>query len=266
MIGFAGEELPRFVFPTIVGYQSISEDTSECYIGQELLNSTPLRVAYPMKAGIVEDWTALKAIVNHSFHLLEINPCKSRILLTKPLPNPQQYQRIATQMLFHEFGVGFLTFVVREALPMIAIRRRTGFVIDCEPEYVSIVPIHDHLVISHAAEILSSSETTGLEIPLITKQIDVSLSKIDSNIHETLCKNMVLIGSSTTRPDFDSKLLKELQTINPSRHGYQIESIPERLYLPWKGGSVFGMMHLFNEIGISISEFEKKGPEGECKD
>ena len=245
IIGFAGENRPRFSFPTVVGYPSIDKFTGdnfepEYYIGQDLFESMPPRLVYPIKAGLIEDWNAIEAIYEHSFSLLKVTPSKTRVLMTENAFNPRENKERLTQMLFHDFGVSHLFHAQRSVLALIAIQKRSGIVIDFEPDYVSIVPVYEEYSIPHAMRLHDPPTTTGLEIPFIAKQIGNLLDEVDSDIHDTLCNKIVLTGSSTTTPNFEKILLEELQKTSPSVKSFSIIATPDRLYLPWLGGSIFG--------------------------
>ncbi|RMG30959.1 MAG: actin, cytoplasmic 2, partial [Methanobacteriota archaeon] len=66
--GFAGEDQPRSVFPTLVGYpkyQSIMTDVDhyvrDYYIGDEALNLRGvLKLEYPIEHGAIESWDAME--------------------------------------------------------------------------------------------------------------------------------------------------------------------------------------------------------------
>lgn len=242
MIGFAGEDLPRFVFPTVVGYPSMdsSKDASEYYIGKDLFESMPPRLVYPIKSGLIEDWNAIEAIYTHVFNLLEVISSKSRVLVTENVFNPRENKERLTQMLFHDFGVSHLYHAQRSVLTMIGVQQETGIVIDFEPDYISIVPVYEEYSIPHALQLHDAPTTTGLDIQFIVQQIVVLLEKVDSNIHDTLCNNIVLTGSSTTPVNFETALLENLQESSPSGETFRVIAPPDRLYLPWRGGSIFG--------------------------
>ncbi len=242
MVGFTGEQYPRFTFPTVVGYPSMetAKDDAEYYVGQESLKSIPLRLVYPIKGGFIEDWSAIEAIYAHALSLLEVNLSNTRVLLTENDFNPRKNKERITQMLFHDFGVSHLFHAPRSVLTLIAIRKRTGIVIDFEPEYISIVSVYDEKSIPHAMQIHDPPTTAGLEISLITKQIGIILDQVDPDIHTELCDNIVLTGSSTTTANFETTLYTELQEAVFSEKPFRIIALPERLYLPWIGGSIFG--------------------------
>ena len=245
MIGFAGEESPRFVFPTVVGYPPMGTSTgnnleAEYYIGQDLFDAKPLRLVCPLRGGLIEDWVAIETIYAHAFRLLEVNPSRTHVLVTENFFNPRETKERLTQMLFHQFGVGQLYHAQRSVLALIAAQERTGIVIDFEADYLSIVPVYEEYTIPHAMQIHDPPTTTGLEIPFIVKQVGALLDKVDSDIHHILCNSVVLIGSSSTTSNFETTLLEELRKKNPTVKSLRVIAPPERLYLPWRGGSIFG--------------------------
>ncbi len=72
--GYAGEDQPRSVWPTLIGYpryESIMTDvdhyTRDYYIGEEAINLRGvLRLVYPIAHGIVEDWDAIEKIWSYT--------------------------------------------------------------------------------------------------------------------------------------------------------------------------------------------------------
>ena len=87
--GYAGEDQPRSVFPTLIGYpkyQSIMSDVDhyvrEYYVGEEAMNLRGvLKLIYPILHGIVTDWDAMEKIWHYTFHNdLRVNPSEHPIL------------------------------------------------------------------------------------------------------------------------------------------------------------------------------------------
>ena len=72
--GFAGEDAPRAVFPTIVGrpkHSSAMQGVTQKpeYIGDEALQKRGiLNLQYPMSDGIVESWEDMEKIWHHTFY------------------------------------------------------------------------------------------------------------------------------------------------------------------------------------------------------
>jgi actin-related protein len=264
MAGFAGEDFPRFVWPTVVGYpvddtMVDSDSTKNFSIGQNALDSFSKRLVYPLKAGHIEDWDAIAAILESIFESLEVDPKDCRVLLTEIVFSPPKLRERLAQLLFHEFGVTHLYFVLRSALSLIATRKDSGIVIDFEPDYAVISPIFKRLAISHAIELLNPPTTSGLEISYLAERLVAAVENTDIDIHDTLYGNIVLTGSSTTTTGFKENLHKDIRSKITSERKISILDAPERLYLPWIGGSILAHLPSFIDAWVSYNEFSEDG-------
>ncbi len=71
--GFAGDEAPRAVFPSIVGRPKmpsimVGMDQKDIYIGDEAQRKFgELILTYPIKHGIVVNWLDMEKIWHHTF-------------------------------------------------------------------------------------------------------------------------------------------------------------------------------------------------------
>ena len=71
--GFSGEEGPRTVFPTIVGYPKysigmIGNDKKDFYIGKEAeYKRSVLKINHPIEHGYISYWDDMQKIWNHIF-------------------------------------------------------------------------------------------------------------------------------------------------------------------------------------------------------
>jgi actin-related protein len=95
--GFAGEEAPKCVFPTIVGRPKnqsamMGTDQKQEYIGDEAAQQRGiLDLAYPIAAGIVESWEDMEKIWHHTFYNeLRVSPKEIKgVLLTEAPRQPK---------------------------------------------------------------------------------------------------------------------------------------------------------------------------------
>ncbi|GIQ87738.1 actin family protein, partial [Kipferlia bialata] len=84
---------------------------------------------------------------------------------------------------------------------------------------------------------------------------------------DQLCQNIVLSGGISTLPGMFSRLGSELQAqgdINMSRAhtltpSYGFVKVPERGYLPWKGGAVLASLPSFHPLWVSREEWDEFG-------
>ncbi len=263
MVGFAGEVAPRFVWPTVVGYSidhsMIDSDSSVPYkIGKYALDSLSPMLVYPLKAGIIEDWDAIEAILAFTFKSLEIKSSESKVLITESISSPPETHQHLMQLMFHKFGVSHLYVTLRQVLALYAVRKGSGVVIDFEPDYALIVPIFEGLAIPHVKEILNLPVITGFELSFLAERLIAAVENTNPDIYDDLYSNIVLTGSSTTTPQFRESLEKEIAERIASDRNFSIIDIPEKLYMAWIGGSRLANVSSFNEVWMSRTEFTQK--------
>src|SRR4051794_4937621 len=94
--GFAGDEAPRCVFPSIVGqprFEPVMMGTArrDCYIGDEAQKRRGvLKMKYPIEHGVVTDWNDMEKIWHHTFfNELRVAPEDHPVLLTEAPMNPK---------------------------------------------------------------------------------------------------------------------------------------------------------------------------------
>lgn len=157
--GYAGEDQPRSIFPTLIGfpkYQSIMSDVDhyvrEYYVGEEAMNLRGvLKLIYPIVHGVVTNWDAMEKIWHYTFHNdLRINPTEHPILLTECPLNPLSNKEKMVEILFETFNVPALYISLQAVLSLYASGRTTGLVVDAGEGVIHIVPIYEGFAISHA--------------------------------------------------------------------------------------------------------------------
>ena len=157
--GYAGEDQPRSVFPTLIGYpkyQSIMSDVDhyvrEYYVGEEAMNLRGvLKLIYPIEHGVVNDWDAMEKIWHYTFHNdLRVNPSEHPVLLTEAPLNPSKNREKMSEILFETFNCPAMYVSMQAVLSLYASGRTTGLVIDAGDGVIHIVPIYEGFAISHA--------------------------------------------------------------------------------------------------------------------
>ncbi|KPP56445.1 beta-actin-like, partial [Scleropages formosus] len=102
--GFAGDDAPRAVFPSIVGrpgLQGVMVDVGmkDSYVGDDALSKKALlNLDYPIEHGIVINWDDMEKIWYHTFYNeLCVIPEEHPVLLTEPALNPNANKEKMTQ-------------------------------------------------------------------------------------------------------------------------------------------------------------------------
>merc|ERR1719204_2666671 len=108
--GFAGDDAPRAVFPTIVGRPRdqgvyVGYGGSHVYIGDEAKSiEGVLDIRKPLEHGIVTNWDDMEALYHHTlYNELRVAPEEHPILLTEVPLNSRYNREKMTQIMFETF-------------------------------------------------------------------------------------------------------------------------------------------------------------------
>eukprot|EP00668_Euglena_longa_P046191 GGOE01061875.1.p1 GENE.GGOE01061875.1~~GGOE01061875.1.p1 ORF type:complete len:405 (-),score=112.67 GGOE01061875.1:251-1465(-) len=163
--GFAGDDAPSCVFPSIVGeckcLALVAEGKAKPgqYIGQEAQDHRGiLKLQYPMAHGVVTDWDSMEAIWRHTFFdQLRVAPEDHQVLLTEPPMNPRANREKMAVMMFETFNVPAMYVQIQAVLALYSSGRTTGVVLDCGEGVTHTVPVYE-----------------GYSLPFAVKRLDLA--------------------------------------------------------------------------------------------
>lgn len=178
--GYAGEDAPKAVFPSVVGsieqLEAVNDIKSEkenepisdsksslkgfdsekakikrkLYVGSQALGfrRDHMEVISPFKDGVVADWDIVDNIWAHVFReRLLIDPKEHPMLLAEPTLNaPQQRERMA-ELMFENYSVPALFVAKNAVLTSFASGRATSLVVDSGGGSTTVAPVHDGYVL-----------------------------------------------------------------------------------------------------------------------
>lgn len=157
--GVAGEEEPRVVMPSTVGYPKHEatmpgEESylKEFYVGRDATNMRGvLKLKWPLERGIIEDFDSWEKLISFTYYNeLGIHPDERPVLLTEAAFSPHKNRETMAEIMFETFDVPALYVETQTLLSLYASGNTTGLVIDSGEGVTHIVPVNQSFLLRHA--------------------------------------------------------------------------------------------------------------------
>mmetsp|Transcript_43642 Transcript_43642/g.78519 ORF Transcript_43642/g.78519 Transcript_43642/m.78519 type:complete len:380 (-) Transcript_43642:762-1901(-) len=157
--GFAGDDAPRTVFPSLVGRPKTQRVMMGCaektfYIGDDAqARRGVLALEYPLKHGVIRNWDDMEKIWHHTFfNELRVAPEDGPVLLTEAPRNPKINREKMIQIMFESFAVPALYVSIQAVLSLYSAGRTTGIVTDVGDGVSHVVPVYEGYSLPHAIQ------------------------------------------------------------------------------------------------------------------
>ena len=261
--GFAGDDAPRAVFPSIVGrvrFQFIMVGTSwpDAYVGDEAQSKRGiLAIECPIEHGIITNWDDIEKIWHHTFFKeLCVDPKEHPILQIDAPLNPKVNRGKITQILFETFGSPAVYLSVGQVLSLYSVGCTTGLVVDSGFRSSRIVPVHKGQVLNPAVASLDigGAHLTEYLVKLLSES-GYSLTcggdtEIINDIKEKLCYISVNREEKTV-----GERMYELPDGQEIRLRNECFRCPEPIFQPSLIGFEEGGLHM--AVDNTVNKFDE---------
>eukprot|EP00929_Paragymnodinium_shiwhaense_P099444 TRINITY_DN61095_c0_g1_i1.p1 TRINITY_DN61095_c0_g1~~TRINITY_DN61095_c0_g1_i1.p1 ORF type:complete len:392 (+),score=95.76 TRINITY_DN61095_c0_g1_i1:88-1263(+) len=148
--GFAGEQEPSYMFPTMLGRPMLRSDSAlsggrrlnDVMFGWEAdANRSSLAISRPIENGVVQNWDDLEAIWDYTFKKMGVDCSERRVVQTEAAMNPARNRERIVQVMFEKYGFEAVNVSVQAILALNSQGLKSGFVVDAGDGVTHLVPV-----------------------------------------------------------------------------------------------------------------------------
>merc|ERR1712168_69396 len=239
--GFAGDDAPRAVFPSIVGrprHQGVmvGMGQKDAYVGDEAQSKRGIMtLKYPIEHGIITKY--LMKIMTERGYSFTTTP---EMEIVRDIKEKLCYIALDFEA---EMNTAAASSTIDKSYEL-----PDGQVITIGNERF------------RCPESLFQPSFLGMESMGVHETAFNSIMRCDIDIRKDLFANVVLSGGTTMYPGIADRMQKEITALAPSTLKIKIIAPPERKYSVWIGGSILASLSTFQSMWITKEEYDESGP------
>jgi actin-like protein 6A len=176
--GFAGEDSPKTVFPTVVGHHT--KDKIYAVGDMEIASRKEFTEVRPiMKQGLIEDWDGLERVLEYAFHQrLRVDPKDFPVLYAVPSFATREMREKLCERLFEVHRVPGLYLSQNAVLTAFASGRSTALVFDAGHDMMSVTPVYEGYVLKKQVmkQELAGAYLLGQTEKLLEHELQIKLN------------------------------------------------------------------------------------------
>ena len=235
--GFGGDDAPRKIFPSYVGYTkrspiNLAMDEKSYYVGDEAKERRGrLDMHQPFMDSLAKNWEDVENLWTYTLYdVLKVCPDKCYSVITESPLNPKKYREKSIEILFELFNFDGVYLASKSLLSLYATGRTTGCVVDSGYGSSYSVPIYE-----------------GYASPITIQHLDMGGRHLDSFLNKILFEKGY---------EFKNHPLPDDSIVRLSTERY---SIPEAIFDPKRIGLEQDGLHeiVFKSILKSNSDIRK---------
>ncbi|KEG09790.1 putative actin-like protein [Trypanosoma grayi] len=247
-IGFAGEEAPRVVSPTVVGVPrhrgvlgSLLQHHSDDYAGDDALEREGiLKLSRPVQDRRVVSFEGLEHILHDALYTwLPVIPSETPLMWVEATGTPRKDRERLCEVLFESFDIPLLGITSAAAATVYSTGRTTGLVLDSGEGCTTINAVWEGYILQHALHVSHGAGrvlTDRLLAFLRGKGYALSTPR-DRDIVESMKRSLCYVAADAAQEVVKLQKKKELvcYVLPDEQRIYLHESqfmIPELLFTP----------------------------------
>eukprot|EP00002_Diphylleia_rotans_P034389 TRINITY_DN7378_c0_g1_i1.p1 TRINITY_DN7378_c0_g1~~TRINITY_DN7378_c0_g1_i1.p1 ORF type:complete len:1864 (-),score=413.33 TRINITY_DN7378_c0_g1_i1:109-5700(-) len=160
--GFAGDDAPRAVFPSIVGrprHQGVmvGMGQKDSYVGDEAQSKRGiLTLKYPIEYGMITNWDDFEKLIHHTlYNELRVAPEEHPLLISESPFSPKAQREKVLQIAFETFNFPAVYIASQPQLSMYASGRSTGVVVDVGDQVTTVTCLAEGYAVSSSTRRLT---------------------------------------------------------------------------------------------------------------